>query len=578
MVDTAEAQPGRIARRHDLDAVRSFAMLLGIALHAALAYTGPGWVVSDGPSSGLLGFLVASVHGFRMPLFFLLSGFFSAMLWSKRGASGLITQRTKRILIPLVLGGSIIIPLQMSAIGWAVRQKTQQIQSESTEDTQAPGEPSPDLWTAAANGDMHSLERFVASAETLDTPDPSFGLTPLGWTAVRDQPEAAKYLLDHGADPSAPYRDGNTPLHTSCFFGRADVAERLLEAGADLSIKSPTGEIPLQSMRHNQQITEYIANMISVPIEFEQVAEGREQIREFIAQRESEPKSKAPDHLNTTPDGESLLRSLQHGSFFQHLWFLWFLCLLNAGFIVVGLLGSKLPGSFQKFVMRTPMCLLWILPLSVAMQLQMHNGGSMPGFGPDTSAGVVPMVHVLMYYAAFFGFGAAWFTARGSEARVGRAWMVMLPLALILLPFGLLLGFHGARAAELIPNDSARHWISTIVQIGYAWLMTLGLLGCCESLLSKSRAWIRYISDSSYWLYLIHLPLVIVGQALLLRVDAPPVIKFGVLTVITTVVLLISYQFCIRYTPIGTLLNGRRTRNGSTKAGQSANPSSSSSP
>ncbi|MBC7771376.1 MAG: hypothetical protein H7210_02660, partial [Pyrinomonadaceae bacterium] len=38
-------------RRHDLDAVRSFAMLLGIALHAALAYVGGGWVVADEQTS-----------------------------------------------------------------------------------------------------------------------------------------------------------------------------------------------------------------------------------------------------------------------------------------------------------------------------------------------------------------------------------------------------------------------------------------------------------------------------------------------------------------------------------------------
>ena len=29
-----------------------------------------------------------------------------------------------------------------------------------------------------------------------------------------------------------------------------------------------------------------------------------------------------------------------------------------------------------------------------------------PGFGPDTSAGLLPMPQVLLYYAVFFGFGA----------------------------------------------------------------------------------------------------------------------------------------------------------------------------
>ena len=38
-------------RRHDLDALRAFAMLLGIALHAAMSFTGFPWVVQDSRSS-----------------------------------------------------------------------------------------------------------------------------------------------------------------------------------------------------------------------------------------------------------------------------------------------------------------------------------------------------------------------------------------------------------------------------------------------------------------------------------------------------------------------------------------------
>lgn len=61
-------------RRHDLDALRAFAMLLGIALHAGLSFTGGPWMVQDSRPSGLFHLLIGAVHGFRMPLFFLLSG------------------------------------------------------------------------------------------------------------------------------------------------------------------------------------------------------------------------------------------------------------------------------------------------------------------------------------------------------------------------------------------------------------------------------------------------------------------------------------------------------------------------
>ena len=51
-------------------------MLLGIALHAALAYqaVGTGWPIADSETSPFFDQLVAFTHGFRMPLFFVLGG------------------------------------------------------------------------------------------------------------------------------------------------------------------------------------------------------------------------------------------------------------------------------------------------------------------------------------------------------------------------------------------------------------------------------------------------------------------------------------------------------------------------
>ena len=99
-------------RLHDLDALRAFAMLLGIGLHGALAYvTFPYWPAYD--SHHAIGFdlFVEMVHGFRMPLFFLLSGFFTTMLWRRRGLASLIKHRLKRILLPFLLFVITVIPL-----------------------------------------------------------------------------------------------------------------------------------------------------------------------------------------------------------------------------------------------------------------------------------------------------------------------------------------------------------------------------------------------------------------------------------------------------------------------------------
>ncbi len=89
--------------------------------------------------------------------------------------------------------------------------------------------------------------------------------------------------------------------------------------------------------------------------------------------------------------------------------------------------------------------------------------------------------------------------------------------------------------------------------------MIFGLFGLFRRLLSVERRGVRYLSDSAYWLYLAHLPLIIAGQAWIRGWDIPASIKFIGLCVVSAALLLVSYQLFVRYTPIGWLLNGPRT-------------------
>ena len=101
-------------RLHALDAVRGFALLLGVAFHAALSFM-PGWppgiwsMVDNSPSQFLsdAGFVS---HIFRMSLFFFIAGFFGRLLYHKLGARGFWANRAKRIVVPLIVGWVILLP------------------------------------------------------------------------------------------------------------------------------------------------------------------------------------------------------------------------------------------------------------------------------------------------------------------------------------------------------------------------------------------------------------------------------------------------------------------------------------
>jgi hypothetical protein len=55
------------------------------------------------------------------------------------------------------------------------------------------------------------------------------------------------------------------------------------------------------------------------------------------------------------------------------------------------------------------------------------------GFGPDTSIGILPMPHVLLYYALSFGSGVRYHDCADADHRLGRGWRWTLPATLLLV-------------------------------------------------------------------------------------------------------------------------------------------------
>src|SRR5262249_2593965 len=87
-------------RLHALDAVRGFALLLGIILHATVSFIPTptrAWIIQDTHPSMTLALLFFAIHVFRMTTFFLMAGFFAHMSLHRRGAWGFVKDRMQRI-------------------------------------------------------------------------------------------------------------------------------------------------------------------------------------------------------------------------------------------------------------------------------------------------------------------------------------------------------------------------------------------------------------------------------------------------------------------------------------------------
>ncbi len=117
------------SRYHSLDSLRGHMMILGIAIHAMAAYFAlppelEFWDIRDKRPSALFNVIGLFLHSFRLQLFFVLAGFFAAMLIERRGVRAFFSNRVHRIVLPLAAAWLLCYPLIMVgfAYGRAVTQ------------------------------------------------------------------------------------------------------------------------------------------------------------------------------------------------------------------------------------------------------------------------------------------------------------------------------------------------------------------------------------------------------------------------------------------------------------------------
>lgn len=101
-------QSQNIDRIHSLDNLRAVLMFMGIVLHSAVPYMQTDapprfWPYQDATRSQFFDILYFYIHAFRMPLFFVLAGFFARMVFTRYGASGFLRHRALRRGIPIVV-------------------------------------------------------------------------------------------------------------------------------------------------------------------------------------------------------------------------------------------------------------------------------------------------------------------------------------------------------------------------------------------------------------------------------------------------------------------------------------------
>jgi glucans biosynthesis protein C len=92
----------KMLRFHNLDFLRAFAMMMGLVMHAPLLFWQPDvakvfGIENIAPAEEWINIIGRYINNWRMPLFFLLSGFFSVLIIKRKGTSQFIRDRLIRV-------------------------------------------------------------------------------------------------------------------------------------------------------------------------------------------------------------------------------------------------------------------------------------------------------------------------------------------------------------------------------------------------------------------------------------------------------------------------------------------------
>lgn len=230
-----------------------------------------------------------------------------------------------------------------------------------------------------------------------------------------------------------------------------------------------------------------------------------------------------------------------------HLWFLYYLCLCTLFTLLLVRMIAPLQGVkravlqvFSKVVSQSGMRIGASTLLIFILLLMIWE------LSPPVPLSLIPDVTSLTFYLFFYLVG--WLLYKKKE---------LLPRLVQNAGLYTLLAV-AVYSVEFIFYDEIDDIIKGIMSAFVMALFLSGIPGLFIKYYNNASKKMRYVSDSSYWVYLIHLPLTIIIPAFLINWEVSGIIKFLINLSLTSLICFVSYHFLVRKTFIGLFLNGKK--------------------
>jgi len=239
-----------------------------------------------------------------------------------------------------------------------------------------------------------------------------------------------------------------------------------------------------------------------------------------------------------------------------HLWFLYYLFLFCLGAAaIITVLRKRFPQAAviikQKFaaVYSTKASPLLFAALNfVLLAIRKKDAIETPGtFSINFT--------VLITYALFFAFGWMLYYEKDRFKHFQKGWLFYGIVGYLFFNIKLLI--FG------IPGLNHLKW--GIYALGASnaialWFLLYGFIGFFLKYFNNYSARGRYLSNASYWIYLVHFPMVFFLQAAFININLSVYLKFTLVVVISLALSMLSYHYLVRDRFIGRFLNGGKTK------------------
>lgn len=235
-----------------------------------------------------------------------------------------------------------------------------------------------------------------------------------------------------------------------------------------------------------------------------------------------------------------------------HLWFLYYLCFF---YLLIPLCDFLVRYSLRYHDHVRQWLMSPLPPMTFAVVTAASLWPFQGGMVFMEYSFLKPHLPALLYFALFFVLGYVFHHYPVFLSALARNVPVWAVLALILFPLSLVASHFDAGT----PGDKvALHLGAVLAQGLCTWVLVYLFLGCALRFFDRESPWIIYVSQSAYWVFLVHLPLVFLAGWWLLQFDLPAALKFLLVCGFTSLVAFTTFHYWVQKSWISDFLYGRR--------------------